>query len=284
MSDTVSALRQGGGGTSGSAGAMGSERFDGGGHPNAGVALQRTMTDFTANMAPYVMGGVGLFLIRMVFGFVAVFFVYFVMGVIGLGGIFGTAILGAAVGSVAGDDAGGLVAALGLVLTYVLVLFSIFPTIAVLASVLAPFHASADRAVAAYQRGEEELTFAAPFATFAQDLVSAVLVVGIVAIAASIGTMFFILPGFAVSCLCMYAPQLVFLHRKGPIDAIRTSVRTVMSDPQSHGVTWLMFLAIGMVANYVPVIGPMFMVALHVRVYREVFGDGQEAVLAAQSQ
>jgi hypothetical protein len=38
-------------------------------------------------------------------------------------------------------------------------------------------------------------------------------------------------------------------------------------------------IGLGMVASYVPVLGPIFLSALHVRAYREMFGDGEEPVL-----
>ena len=37
--------------------------------------------------------------------------------------------------------------------------------------------------------------------------------------------------------------------------------------------------ALSMVASYVPVLGPAFLMALHVRAYRSMFGDGPEPML-----
>ena len=41
----------------------------------------------------------------------------------------------------------------------------------------------------------------------------------------------------------------------------------------------MVYLGLIMVGSYVPIVGPMFATAFHVRAYRGVFGDDAEPVL-----
>ena len=47
----------------------------------------------------------------------------------------------------------------------------------------------------------------------------------------------------------------------------------------NHVLFALLFMAVSMVATYVPILGPMFISALHLRAHRTMFGDEREPKL-----
>lgn len=82
-------------------------------------------------------------------------------------------------------------------------------------------------------------------------------------------------PGAVLPLLLFgFAPSLVAIHRLSWWSALKTSARHVAANPLFHVAYLCAWLLLWTVAAMIPLAGPAFMVALHVRVYRVVFGDG----------
>ena len=58
--------------------------------------------------------------------------------------------------------------------------------------------------------------------------------------------------------------------------ALGESIAHVRQNFRWHLGFFAYTLLVNMIANYVPVVGPMFVIAFHVRMYREVYGDSAE--------
>ncbi len=71
-----------------------------------------------------------------------------------------------------------------------------------------------------------------------------------------------------------FAPSLVAIHRVPWRSALWMSARHVVANPGFHVGYLCGWAALAVVALNVPVFGPAFLVLLHVRVHRVVFGDG----------
>jgi hypothetical protein len=94
-----------------------------------------------------------------------------------------------------------------------------------------------------------------------------------------VGLMFFILPGLAVPVVFGFATSLVFLHRQGAVQAMRTAMQHALAHLEWHTPFALLYLVMVSFGGYLPIIGPAFAIAFHVRAYRYVFGDGDEPAL-----
>jgi hypothetical protein len=250
-------------------------RYDGTKLPSAGTVINETVADFTANMGPYILAGLGMMCVQVPLVLVALVVLYGGMFTLMFGGILVSAGLAAAVD----DDLGALLAGVGQLGTFGLVFAFLFAMVGLLGAITAPLSASLWREVAAHQRGEGELGFASAFRQAGQDVVPVMMVTFAILAAVFTGLIFCYLPGFIAGFALSYAAPLVYLHRQGAFAALRMSVSKIFAHPAEHVVFGLMNFALALVANYVPILGMMFMVALHVRLYRHLFGDGDEPVV-----
>jgi uncharacterized membrane protein len=91
-----------------------------------------------------------------------------------------------------------------------------------------------------------------------------------------VGMMFCYIPGIAVALLFTMAPTMVYLHGKGAVAALSQSFAQIRKNPGPYLIIGLVQFGIGLVAAYIPVLGAMFSIALHVRAYREIYGDDEE--------
>lgn len=247
--------------------------------PPFGALFSETLADVTENIGGYAKAGVGLFAVvlpvSMILGILAMLGMYFVMIVGGIGSV----VAGAAIGEATADqNVGGLIATLGMTGSFALSFVALFGLIALISAALAPISASLMRAIAAHQRGEAPLDFGSAFSTMGQDIGSTCLVMGLSVTASFVG-MLFCYVGFLVPAILFgFAPSMVFLHRRGALDAFRRSARFAITKPLEHLVYMIVMFVTSMVAAYVPVIGAIFVMALSVRAYRKIFGDGHEPV------
>jgi hypothetical protein len=259
------------------------ERVKGGKRPELGALFAATMGDFVDNIAGYAMAGIGQMLVVMPVVFLTVFVMYFGLFGVMFVGMIGSGIAGAIVSDSAGDDAGALVSLVGNLVTFAITFAVVFAIIGFISALLAPITASLYREVAAHQRGEGKLELQSAFRQASTDLPRVIMAVLLVTLATSVGFMFCYIPGFIVSFAAVFAVSLAVLHRQGPMASLRISASQAMAAPAWHIPFWLVVLLAGMVAGNIPVLGPMFLVALHVRAHRELFGDGDEPVLEMAS-
>jgi uncharacterized membrane protein len=256
------------------------EPVPGGRLPEVGALFSATMNEFMANLGPYALAGVGLFLVGMMLAFVMIPLIYLAMTGVMVFGLLGSVFLGVGVSELSGsEDAGAFAMMLGYLGSFGLMFTAMFAVIGFMGAVTAPFQASLTRAVAAHQRGEGKLEIGAAFGTATQDLGSVVVVAALYMTAIVIGSMACYLPAFFVMALASMAPTMVYLHREGAGSALTLSTRHAMANLGFYVPLALVLFLSAMISAYVPVIGPMFGVALHVRAYREMFGDGPEPVL-----
>lgn len=256
------------------------EPLPGGEAPDVGKLLNETIAEFTDDIGPYLLAGLGHTLVVMpvVFGAIILLYLGMIFGM--FGGMIGIGVVGAMVGSMLGETAGGLSMLVSQLIFFLLIFLAIVAFGAGLGAVLAPFNASLTRAVAAYQRGEGELGFNAAFSTAGQDIMKVVAGAVLIASLAMVLLMFCYIPVLIVPFVFGFFSPLIYLHGLGPLDAFRTSLAHFQAHMSYHLTIAALLLVLGMVASYVPVLGPAFLSAFHVRAYRAMFGDGVEPVLA----
>lgn len=252
----------------------------GGGIPSISALFAETFTDVTENIQGYLMVALALMAVMIPFSlvltFVGMFGLYMALGI----GVFASILGGAAIGEATGDsDLGGIVTVIGSVGSSVLAFLVFFALILLMAAAMAPLSASLDRAIAAHQRGEAPLTFNAAFATIRQDMMSAFGAVALVSATSLVGVFFCYVGAFVPAFFFSFAFPMVALHRKGAREAMRICATHAMARPMEHFVFMLAFVGTSLVAAYIPLLGPVFTLAFHVRAYRKMFGDGPEPVL-----
>lgn len=244
-----------------------------------GEILPETFQEFLQNIAGYLMGGLGFFLVAMpvgmLLGFVAVFVMYGVM----IGGSLLSFVAGAAVGGGTGEDElGAIIGMFGSMGSMLLAFVALFALIGLVGAALAPLSASLVRAVAAHQRGEKPLELSSAFSTFSEAMWPAILTTGLVTVATIFGAMFCYVGALVPALLFGFAPYVAYLHKKGGFEALRISARHAMAAPGDHFLFILVYFGMSMVAAYIPVLGHAFLVAMMVRAYRRMYGDGPEPV------
>lgn len=247
----------------------------GGRFPNPGVVVQETLAEFMDAIVPYLLSVLGLIagyavLATVVSGAVVVIWV-----VVG-------AIVGLAATGFAQIDEGlaGLVTTGGMLIGLGVQLITGALGVAAFGALAAPLQASYLRAVAAHQRGDEELQLGSAFSTIGQDVAQVALAGALVGLAGVVGMMLCFFPVLLVPLLLGFVVPLVALHGLGATEAIRTNVMHVRNHLQEHAIIALIVFALNMVAGMVPVLGPAFVLAFVVRVYRNIFGDGVQPQLA----
>jgi hypothetical protein len=253
-------------------------RLEGGELPELGKLVSDTFAEFGDNIGPYVLAGLGLYLVTIPIALVAVFVGYFVGGV----GFVGVALVGGVIGSVVGDnvDQGlGALVMVGAQLLSVAVLFLMIGVIIVgIVGLLAPINASLARAVAAHQRGEKPLELQSAFSSMGRDVVPVIVVTSAVTLLAVVLALFCYFPALAVTVLFPFAGTLVALHGDGAGAALRKAFAHARANLGWYVPFGLLFVVVTMVGANVPVVGPAFLVALQVRAFRHVFGDGPAVV------
>lgn len=250
-------------------------RLPGGELPEIGRLLQETVTDLQDHFGDYLVAGA--------IHFVVVVTVVLVGAVVGyLGGFVGMfgLILGAAgvmvwAEQALGTDTAGLLA-IPLQLT-ALALF--FLGVAVFAgafgAILAPMTASMYRAIAAHQRGEGRLEPGAAFSSLGERWTGAVTAGVATATLFVFGSVFCYVPALLVPVVFGFAVPLAALHPIGGLRAMAVSARFTAARAPWAVPFGLLLLVGWMVGGNVPVLGPAFVMALHVRAHRYVFGDGE---------
>ncbi len=251
----------------------------GGDAPDVGKLLNATIADVTDDIGPYLLAGLGHTLVVMPIVLVAIVVMYLGMIFGMFGGMLGVGIFAGIIGSMLGETAGGVSMLLAQLLFFLVFFLGIVAFGAGLGALLAPFNASLTRAIAAYQRGEGELTFGSAFETLSQDVAKVMGGAVLLGAIAMVLVMFCYVPVLLVPLVLGFYSPMIYLHGEGPISALKTSVVHFQSHMGYHLTIGALGMAMGIFASYVPVLGPVFLAAFHVRAYREMFGDGEEMVL-----
>ncbi|MCO4743461.1 MAG: hypothetical protein KC912_01645 [Proteobacteria bacterium] len=234
--------------------------------PEIGTVFNETLEDFTENIADYALAGLGFFIVTMVLVFGAIFVLYGGMAAFMFGGI--------AVGTAVGGDAGPILA---MIIMFGGIFISIFGFMAVLVSIMMPIQASLERAIRDHHRGEGKLGFGSAFSTMFQDLPK-IIGVGLLLVASSmLGILALYIGAMVTAWLFYWAPSLVALSGKSPIEAMKTSAGRVWEDKGGVGVLTVVAFLLSMVAAYVPIVGPMFGLSLKVRLHQAIFENPAEA-------
>lgn len=251
----------------------------GGEFPELSGLFNETLEEFQDNITPYVFAGLAQFAVMLPVVFLGIFGLYFGIA-LGMGG---TMVIGGILGGMIMEyvsEGLGLVVMLATQFVAILVPFLlIFLFIGFLAAVLAPFNASLVRAVAAHQRGQKELDFPEVFSTISQDLPKVIGAALILSGLTIVGLFMCYLPALAVPIVFGFASSLVAMHRLGPTDGVKSAFTHFSQHMNWHLTFGVVYVGMSMVAGYVPVLGPAFLLALHTRAYRKVFGDGEAPVL-----
>ncbi len=251
------------------------QRYAGGHLAPLGTLFNETFEDLTGNLADYALAGLGLWIVVVPVSFVlsmaAVLGMYLVMMV----GVVASIAGGVAAGEAAGDpDLGALIGGVGTLGSIGIAFLLMFGVIGMVSMCLAPFSASLMRGVAAHQRGEGKLEFKSVFSSIRQDMGSVCFILACTTIASMIGVCFCYVGALVPAVLFGFAPAMVAIHRAGAIDALRRCARGAMANPMQHLIFAAANLGVSLVAAYIPVIGMMFVMALQVRAYRSLYGDG----------
>jgi len=255
----------------GGASAVVREREAGGRFPNVGDLVQETWAEFMDAIGPYLMGMLGL-----VVGYLIVGIAFTVV----FGGLLAAVIVAVTalsaiseqLGSAVGPVVGLLSVAVNLVFGALVVVGSVALT--------APLNASFLRAVAAHQRGEEELQVASAFSTITQDLPQVIGIGALVGVVSFVALLLCVFPVVLVPLFLGFAIPMVALHGMPAMHAARTNVEHVRDHLQDHAILALVTFALNSVAGLVPILGPAFVMAFSVRAYRKIFGDGEAPQLA----
>lgn len=249
----------------------------GGGLPSLGALYSETLTDLTENLQGYAMAGLAFMAIVMPVSMIGGIVAMVLMQAVLFLGLAASAVGSAALADATG--AGGPVMMLGSFGSVLVAIASSFAVITLMVGFLAPVSASVSRAIAAHQRGEAPLTFGGALGTMTQDPMAAMATLLLVTGGAFVGMLFCYVGALVPAILFGFAFTMVSLHRKGVMDALRISAKHAMARPAEHAAYALAYMATAMVAGSVPVLGHMFLMALGVRAYRKMFGDGAEPVL-----
>lgn len=253
----------------------------GGEWPDPLQLFQDTFKEVIEDVGPYVLAGLGQMLVMVPVVLGLVFFIYFGMLFWMFGGFVVTGIAAAIAIEVGGEAVGTVLSLIVMLVWYLGGFIALFGISAAIGACLAPMNASLVRRVAMHQRGEKELDLGASFSHMNVDVMSVILVSFGVGFIVSVGFLFLYIPGIIGLVFLGHASALVVLHRRGAVNAMSTSASHVMSNPAYYGMFWLLYIGISLIAAYIPLLGTMYLLAVHVKAHRTLFGDGEEAVVAS---
>ncbi|MCB9677737.1 MAG: hypothetical protein H6737_21705 [Alphaproteobacteria bacterium] len=240
--------------------------------------FKETFDSFTKDdLGPYLLAGLGQFAVVVPVVLVLIFVLYFGMFAWIFGGFFAFAFVAAFGVELLGEDLGVMLGFVGMMLWYAAGFAGLLGISAAIGAGMAPMQASLSRRIAAYQREKKTLDFSAAFSDVGQDVVPVMIVALVVGMLVAVGAMFMYLPGLIAYALFGHAALLVALNRYSAFDALKTSAKSVMAHGSYYGMFWVLYFACAMVAAYIPIVGPMFLVAVHIRAHRHIFGDEVKA-------
>ena len=249
--------------------------YPGGETPKIGELFSLTIDDFTKNIGPYALAGVGIFVISIPVVLITLIVTYILVILGFLGTMVGVSAL---INSIVPRDIAFLGPVFGLFSSVILLFVLVTFLSSAINTLMAPFNASLMREIAAYQRGEGELSFSSAFSTITVNLASVVGISVLLSVFAVLLASCCYIPALLVPLFFAFAPGLVALHGIKAIDAFKGAGGHAKQHLKWHGVYMLAFIGANLLANNIPIVGPTFMCALHVRALRILFGDDKEPV------
>ncbi|MEL6349564.1 MAG: hypothetical protein AAFV53_41055 [Myxococcota bacterium] len=250
--------------------------YAGGERPDLSELLSETMNEFTENLSSYAMAGLGQMLILFPVILITIFGLYIALGL----GVVGMIVGGAGLAAVLPEDLVALGAVLGPFIMISVIGIGSIAAIGLVTAVTAPLHASLVRAIVAHQRGEQPLEWTSAFSTLTENVSAVIFGALTLTVLSILLAMMCYLPALLPLIFLTFAPSLIAIHGHGAMDGLRLAAQHARAHLGWHATFGLIGFVMLMVASNIPVIGPMFVVAFHVRAYRRVFGDGPEPVLA----
>lgn len=252
--------------------------YSGGTYPKIGELLQESLDEFVKHIGPYALAGVGQLLVSIPILLISIVLLYILI----IAGVFGSAIAGGGIAMILPSELAPIGVLIGLLIGVCVIVGTILLFLTTLTTIMAPFNASLMRAVAAHQRGDAELTLGAVFSTATTSLISVIgggLLLGLLTM---ILLSFCYIPVLLVPLLFGFATALIALYGEGAIGGLKAAFSHAKGNLKWHAIYMLCHMGIMLLANNIPVVGPMFVIALHVRATRIVFGDGPHPVLKTE--
>ncbi|MFK7930778.1 MAG: hypothetical protein AB8H79_21525 [Myxococcota bacterium] len=245
------------------------------GMPQPVDLLKATFNEFMEDVGPYALAGLGITVVG--FGLAMIW--------MGIGfGCLATIMVGtvATMGAAAtnGGDVGQAIAALGplgFMLAYVGTLLTIVVGISASA---APFNGSLFRAVDNFRNGGAELGFGSAFNTAFKQPIKDIITVLVIQLLVIVGLFFFYVGALFVGFFLGWTALFTMLEGDSVVTAIKKAFAHTREHMGWHLAIFGLNIVVGLLAGYVPVLGPMFHVLFYVRVYRSVFpaaADDEEA-------
>jgi len=251
----------------------------GGVDADLGGLINDSVRQFSKDIGPYILAGMGQFAVVVPVSMIAGMVAYFGV-VVGMMGGWVVGIIAMALLAQLGDLGAALGAVVMVASPFIGMALVLLPILPVVAAIVAPVQASLMRAIAAHQRGEQELSVSSPFDTATQDLARVVITSILLTGLTLVGLLFCYVGALAVPILFGFVHTLVVLHRRSPMEAFAIQFRHLLAHGNQHLMLGVLQIALGMIAGFVPVIGPMFMADMQVRAHRKLFGDGPEPVVS----
>lgn len=249
--------------------------------PELGSLFSETLSEFMDHIGPYLLAGLGFQLVAVPLTVLVVIGIY----MLAMGGTLAAMLVGMILtvfAALISEALGVLVMGMSTVLSYVVLLGVVVIVLVLAGGILAPMQASLIRAVAAHQRGEQPLDFTASFSTITRDPLPVVTASLLVTLLTLLGLVMCYVPGLVMVALFAFVTHMVALHRTGALESLQLAAAHARAYPGFYVPYMLVYFVLSMVVSYVPIAGPMFAMALHVRAYRRIFGDQEALVLESQ--
>jgi len=227
--------------------------------PTAIDLLKESFDDFKANMVPFLMAGLGYFVVIVILMVVSIAF----------------PLLGMLPGNMILNDP-----LLGMVGMFVGILLSI-PVLVVMAILPG---ASFMRALWKFETEKEPLGFGACFSNMFEDIGPILTVAFITMILECIGMVLLYFPAIIIQILLMFSIQAVVIHHLKGMEGIKLSFNFVKANFVWVLIIYVVCLLIASVASvllYIPLLGwaafaavLTFLLHYQMKAYRAAFGDG----------
>jgi len=235
--------------------------------PSAVDLIQDGLKVFMDDVGPFALGGLGITLVGMGAGLI--------VSTLSLGCLFGGFFLSAMVmaggGSTGSDELAAAGGGAGLLLMLVSYLGFFIVLFAGLAITTAPFNGSLMRAVDEHLAGGEKVSFGSAFDTaFKQPVKDIVATFGFM-IAMVLGVFVLYVGALFSAFFLSWWPISAHVDGLGTGAAASRSFSHAKDNLVWHLGVFGLGIGVGLIANYIPVLGPMFLTLYHVKAYRAAY-------------
>lgn len=235
--------------------------------PSAIDLVSDSFKTFMDDIGPFALGGLGAFLAGL-----AAMVVIFSLGFGCLfGGVFGGMILVGGAGASGSEElaaGAGLLSTLIFLVSYLGMFLVIFLGTAI---VTGPLNGSLMRAADVHLRGGPKVGFGSAFSTMTQQPVKDILAPMGLGLSIMLGLFVFYVGALFAVFFLHWWPFYVWLDGASPLEGAKRAFNHSKDNLTWHLGVFGLALAIGLVANYVPVLGPMFASIYQLKAYRAVY-------------